>query len=55
MHVVLFSYLLSLVHMLEQLLPLSLGLVQSVFDGQLTILHLVHDAQLHLVAQLAKD
>lgn len=36
----------------QQLLPVLLGLVQGVIDGQLSTLHLVHDAQLHLVAQL---
>lgn len=36
----------------EQLPTVLPGLVQSVLDGQLSALHLVHDAQLHLIAQL---
>lgn len=45
-------YLFSLAHTSEQLLPVLLGLVQSILDGQLSTFHLVHDAQLHLIAQL---
>lgn len=45
-------YLTALVPLAQQLLLVPPGLVQSVFDGQLAALHLVHDAQLHLVAQL---
>lgn len=37
---------------MKQLLLVPSGLVQSIFNGQLTALHLVHDAQLHLIAQL---
>lgn len=45
-------YLVALVLLAEQLPPVPPGLVQSIFNGQLAALHLVHDAQLHLVAQL---
>lgn len=45
-------YLIVVVLLAEQLPLVPPGLVQSVFNGQLAALHLVHDAQLHLIAQL---
>lgn len=46
------KYLFGQSLVLQQLLPALPGLVQSVVDGDLSVLHPVHDAQLHLIAQL---
>ena len=49
------QYLHRLALLLEQqLLPVPLGLVQGILNGQLPILHLVHEDQLHLIAQLKR-
>lgn len=45
-------YLFGLALLLEQLHPVPPGLVQGVLDGQLPALHPLHDAELHLIAQL---